>query len=274
MPVIAYTVAATFRDAALAAEWLRWLEDGHLAEVLAGGATDAEVVALDGPEPSYEVRYHFPSREAFERYEREHAPRLRAEGLRRFPPEKGVTYRRSVGTVAAARSSGHCSAPYAMTRSLDEIVAGFDALTAHDFDYANAHAKGWERLENLCDEMCAVNNPAVCAPVLFRTMERLDGVELGAPGPLVHTLEGWRGGYEALLAESVRRKPVPLTVWMVNRILNAHPPDAESWLGLLRGVADDPSASAETKAQAAGFIEHQAGRTRRCTGPGPPVGFL
>jgi hypothetical protein len=64
-----------------------------------------------------------------------------------------------------------------------------------------------------------------------------------------------------LLAESVRRKPVPLTVWMVNRILNARPPDADLWLGLLRRVADNVSASAETKAQAAVFIEYRACRT-------------
>jgi hypothetical protein len=67
--------------------------------VLAGGACDAEIVQLDGPEPAFEVRYHFPSRAAFARYEKEHAPRLRAEGLRRFPVEKGVVYRRSVGQV-------------------------------------------------------------------------------------------------------------------------------------------------------------------------------
>jgi hypothetical protein len=152
-----------------------------------------------------------------------------------------------------------------MKRSVDEIADDFDALTAGDFDYANTDAKGWERLEELCDEIRAVNNPAVCAPGLFRFMERLEGVDFGTPGPLVHTLEGWRGGYEVLLVESLRRKPVTLTVWMANRILNAQPPDAAAWLGLLQSVADHPSASAETKAQAAGFIEYQAGRIRCCT---------
>jgi hypothetical protein len=147
-----------------------------------------------------------------------------------------------------------------MTRSIHEIAAAFDALAAHNFDRANAEARGREQLDGLCDEMRAVNDPAACGPVLFRTMERLDGVELGTPGPLVHTLEGWRGSYEALLAESVRRKPVALTVWMVNRVLNAQPPDAESWFGLLRSVADNPSASAETKAKAKGFIEYQSRR--------------
>jgi hypothetical protein len=99
MAVIAYTVAVTFEDTALAEEWLRWLREVHIADVLAGGATDAEIVELDGPRRSFEVRYHFDSREAFARYERDHAPRLRAEALQKFPVEKGVAYRRSLGEV-------------------------------------------------------------------------------------------------------------------------------------------------------------------------------
>lgn len=99
MSAIAYTVTITFTNAALVEPFLRWLREGHVAEVLAGGATDAEIVALDAPAQAYEVRFHFPSRQVFERYEREHAPRLRAEGLRLFPIEQGVAYRRSVGVV-------------------------------------------------------------------------------------------------------------------------------------------------------------------------------
>jgi hypothetical protein len=97
MSEIAYTVTATFADAALAEAWLRWLRGGHVAAVLAGGAARAEIVALDGPPLCYEVRYHFPTREAYERYEREFAPRLRAEGLSLFP--QGIRYSRSVGAV-------------------------------------------------------------------------------------------------------------------------------------------------------------------------------
>ncbi len=99
MPVIAYTVTATFPSGDLADEWLRWLRDGHVGAVLAGGATSAEIVVLGTPAHTYEVRYHFPSREVFETYEREHAPHLRAEGLARFPVEKGIQYRRSIGVV-------------------------------------------------------------------------------------------------------------------------------------------------------------------------------
>ena len=151
-----------------------------------------------------------------------------------------------------------------MSRSVADIAVDFDALTARDFDDAVAGARGWEQLDELCDELKAVNDPAVCAPVMFRTMERLDGVELGTPGPLVHALETWRGRYEKLLADSVQRKPTPLSVWMVNRILNVRPPDADAWMDLLRSVADNAAASDETKAQAEGFIQYQ---TRGITRP-------
>ncbi|MBL8794771.1 MAG: DUF4286 family protein [Planctomycetia bacterium] len=99
MSEIAYTVTATFPDREIADEWLRWLRGGHISEVMAGGATAADIVALDAPPLTYDVRYRFPSREAFERYEHDHAPRLRAEGLQLFPLERGIVYRRTVGTI-------------------------------------------------------------------------------------------------------------------------------------------------------------------------------
>lgn len=103
MSEICYTVACTFKDPAIARAWLKWLEDGHLADVCAAGAHHAEAVRLDGegPELTYEARYRFASRAAFEAYERDHAPRLRAEGLARFPLELGLEYRRTVGESVA-----------------------------------------------------------------------------------------------------------------------------------------------------------------------------
>jgi hypothetical protein len=106
MSELTYTVGVTFITPALAKEWIAWLDGGHIADVMAGGATSAEIVQLDEPPLAYEVRYRFPSRTAFERYLAEHAPRLRAEGLARFPVEKGVTYRRSVGVIRNQFSAG------------------------------------------------------------------------------------------------------------------------------------------------------------------------
>jgi dipeptidase E len=100
-PAVSYVVAATFTDAALAEAWLAWLHGGHLAQVIAAGAVDAEVIELEAAEGrSFEVRFHFPSRAALAYYQSEHAPRLREEGLRLFPVEKGVSYRRTVGVVS------------------------------------------------------------------------------------------------------------------------------------------------------------------------------
>lgn len=104
---IAYTVTCTFDDASVAEEWIAWLRDEHLAEVIAAGALDAEVIRLDKNAAhsaiQCEVRYHFASRAAFAKYERDHAPQLRAKGLERFPPSRGLKYERSTGEVVHRR---------------------------------------------------------------------------------------------------------------------------------------------------------------------------
>lgn len=110
--MIAYTVTTEFDDARVADEWIAWLRDGHLAQVIAGGALDATIIRFDADPPSgsrggaavrCEVRYHFASRESFRRYEQEHAPRLRADGLLRFPSHRGIKMTRSIGEVVARR---------------------------------------------------------------------------------------------------------------------------------------------------------------------------
>ena len=99
MPEIRYTVACTFTDSATVSRWLEWLRNGHIAAVIAGGATSAEVVAIDGTPHAMEVVYRFPNRSAFERYEREFAPALREEGQKLFPATSGILYRRVVAEV-------------------------------------------------------------------------------------------------------------------------------------------------------------------------------
>ena len=100
-----YTVTCEFSnsDSQLADRWIGWLRDEHLADVINAGATSAEVVQLDGQPLTVEVRYTFSSRATFEAYERDHAPRLRAEGLEKFPLEMGLEFRRSTGEVVIDR---------------------------------------------------------------------------------------------------------------------------------------------------------------------------
>lgn len=99
---IEYTVTAEFDELAVASEWVRWLQDGHLADVLAGGATRGTIVRL---EPSserplaFQARYRFPSMAAFTTYEQTVAPKLRAEGLAKFPASRGVRMSRALAEV-------------------------------------------------------------------------------------------------------------------------------------------------------------------------------
>jgi hypothetical protein len=99
--MIAYTVTCEIDDPAVAESWTEWLLTKHVREVCEVGALDAAVLRLDGAETPVvlEVRYHFASREDFAAYERDHAPRLRAEGVARMPPGGGVRLRRSLGEV-------------------------------------------------------------------------------------------------------------------------------------------------------------------------------
>ncbi len=89
-----YVVQCTFEDPDVAAEWLDWLRVEHVQDVVDAGAIEGRIWRLDGPTLTYQIHYQFPSREAFQIYESEHAPRLREEGLRRFPLELGLKYER------------------------------------------------------------------------------------------------------------------------------------------------------------------------------------
>lgn len=114
--MFSYIVIAVFDSRTVADEWVAWLRDEHLAEVCAAGALDAEVIRCDAAtggqsdKTRCEVRYHFPSRQAFDEYARNHAPRLRAEGLKRFPPERGIAYERATGEIVARVSTRRSNA--------------------------------------------------------------------------------------------------------------------------------------------------------------------
>jgi hypothetical protein len=101
MERLAYTVIATLPDAATATEYAEWLVGGHVQQVLAGGALRAAVVRVEGLVDRFQVesRYVFENRADFDRYVAETAPKLRAEGLLRFPPARGVAFERRIATV-------------------------------------------------------------------------------------------------------------------------------------------------------------------------------
>jgi antibiotic biosynthesis monooxygenase (ABM) superfamily enzyme len=83
--MIVYEVRAAV-DLEVADAYRAWL-DPHVHEILAiPGFTGAELLTEDEESGRrvYCVRYHLDDRAALEAYLRDHAPRLRAEGLARF----------------------------------------------------------------------------------------------------------------------------------------------------------------------------------------------
>lgn len=104
MPAILYTVRASCPNVHVRGRFLSWLTPHHVAEVMKGGATAVRIVLPDregDTAPSVvETQYVFPSRKAFDTYIRDHAPALRADGVKNFPPESGITYARQVAEIA------------------------------------------------------------------------------------------------------------------------------------------------------------------------------
>jgi hypothetical protein len=145
----------------------------------------------------------------------------------------------------------------------EQIIAGFRALQASDFDDMNVDARGRERLRELTDALMSAPEPEKAIPELFSVMERLPDVDLGSPGPLVHTLERLRG-YEAELGRSVRRQPSLLSVWMVNRILNMHLSEdsRQSYITLLSEAATHPNVPESVREDARSFMALQKRKTQ------------
>jgi len=66
-----------------------------IADVVRAGAESGRVIRRDEPPHTFIAQYEFASRAALDAYLAHHAPRLRAEGVRRFGDR--VSYRRRVG---------------------------------------------------------------------------------------------------------------------------------------------------------------------------------
>jgi hypothetical protein len=151
-----------------------------------------------------------------------------------------------------------------VTRPIAEIAAALDVLTSADFDARSQRADGWERLAELCDELeqhlAAAGDVAAISGALFGILERLDGADIGTPGPVVHLL-GKVPGYEEHLKRSLARRPAQLTVLMANRILNTPAADRASWGALLTAAALDERLPPGTRNDARDFLHYQQTRT-------------
>ena len=94
---------------------------------------------------------------------------------------------------------------------------------------------------------------------IFNLIEKYPHSDFGNPGPLVHTLEIHQGLYEEYLHRSLNRKPTPLTVWMLNRIINGEKNSIikENLFDRLKSLIDHPNIDPETKKIVKNFIDFQ-----------------
>ena len=148
-----------------------------------------------------------------------------------------------------------------MPLTADQMIAALHAFEAdEEFD------ENQFRLYPVTDGFDELPDRERVVPAMFALMERFPDAYLGSPGPLVHSIESLGvGRYESLLVESVRRQPVELNVWMVNRILNTElrPERRRELLDLMRSVPGHPKVTPRIAELARGFLEHQATREAR-----------
>ena len=85
--MIIYNVTINI-DLEVEQEWLRWMKDVHIPEVMSTGLFVSsriyKVLAEDDGGTTYAIQYTCASMEAYERYRDEHAPRLQAETQRNY----------------------------------------------------------------------------------------------------------------------------------------------------------------------------------------------
>jgi hypothetical protein len=105
MSTVTYSVTATFASPETCDRYIEWLMGGHCRAVIEGGALRADIARLDFDPTSagtpaghrVQVRYVFASRRTLDRYVREVAPALRAEGVALWGTL--ATFERTVGDV-------------------------------------------------------------------------------------------------------------------------------------------------------------------------------
>lgn len=67
-------------------EWFNWMKTKHVPDVLATGLMRSHRIwKPEGEENLYYFQYDFDQIEDFETYQREHAPSLKADPMKKFP---------------------------------------------------------------------------------------------------------------------------------------------------------------------------------------------
>jgi hypothetical protein len=100
-----------------------------------------------------------------------------------------------------------------MTRNTRELMSELQRSVYSD-SFMQVQYQVCDSLEKAQDRFDAVE-------AILKLMEKHPDADFGTPGPLVHFVETfYKRGYEEKLLESLKRKPTPHTLWMLNRLIN------------------------------------------------------
>lgn len=144
-----------------------------------------------------------------------------------------------------------------MTASVEHVAQRLADLDAESQDGPSLIRALYE----IVDEAEELPDQSGVLPDVFAFFERWPLADVGSPGPLVHFVEKFfPGGYEEQLLESLRRRPVPHTVWMANRLLNSKEVTEHlraRLISVLEAVAEHPRSGPGAGEDAKRFLEHQ-----------------
>jgi hypothetical protein len=135
-----------------------------------------------------------------------------------------------------------------MSKHLNKIL-----YELHNFRFEPGYLN---RLEELMDELRQCDDAVLAVEPVLQFVETHSDEDLGAPGPLVHWLEEYyKMGYEDLLVASIQRRPTPLNVWMLNRLINgSEGTEKDRYLSLMREVADSVAVALDVRELAEEFL--------------------
>ena len=137
----------------------------------------------------------------------------------------------------------------------DEIIGRLNHLTVESSeDYAQL-----DYLGELAAHLESNHDGQRACQAILSVLERHPHVDFGTPGQLVHALESYRGHYETLLQASLDRQPTALTIWLLNRVINAAGPEKPLLLAHLRRLRGHPRADAQAQAAIEEFYRFQEG---------------
>ena len=144
-----------------------------------------------------------------------------------------------------------------MSDSVQRFIARLATLRPSD-----SEPEYMQVLYRLVEELGDDADVAV-VPHVFAYFERWTDAHHGNPGPLVHLIE--KPEFDVVFAQellaSLRRRPVPHTIWLLNRQINAvrDPRRRAELMDLLVGIASHPQASDSAREQAADLVKFQLG---------------